>query len=132
MIIDLRSDTVTLPSPAMREAMYHAEVGDDVYGEDPTINRLQELAAERTGKEALFKYDGGIAEFVEYLNRSEEVLHKLTNSGESLRQLRALQVLEQAGTRDARQLLKTLAQGLPQARLTQEARASFQRLAKRP
>ena len=52
MIIDLRSDTVTLPSPAMREAMYRAEVGDDVYGEDPTINRLQELAAERRGKEA--------------------------------------------------------------------------------
>ena len=52
MIIDLRSDTVTLPSPAMREAMYSAEVGDDVYGEDSTINRLQELAAERTGKEA--------------------------------------------------------------------------------
>ncbi len=52
MVIDLRSDTVTLPSPQMREAMYHAEVGDDVYGEDPTINRLQELAAERTGKEA--------------------------------------------------------------------------------
>ncbi|QBD77893.1 low-specificity L-threonine aldolase [Ktedonosporobacter rubrisoli] len=52
MSIDLRSDTVTLPSPAMREAMYQAELGDDVYGEDPTINRLQELAAERTGKEA--------------------------------------------------------------------------------
>ena len=52
MLIDLRSDTVTLPSPQMREAMYRAEVGDDVYGEDPTINRLQELAAERTGKEA--------------------------------------------------------------------------------
>lgn len=52
MPIDLRSDTVTLPTPAMREAMYRAEVGDDVYGEDPTINRLQELAAERMGKEA--------------------------------------------------------------------------------
>ncbi len=52
MLIDLRSDTVTLPTPAMREAMYRAEVGDDVYGEDPTINRLQELAAERAGKEA--------------------------------------------------------------------------------
>jgi threonine aldolase len=51
-MIDLRSDTVTLPSPAMREAMYHAELGDDVYGEDPTVNRLQEMAAERTGKEA--------------------------------------------------------------------------------
>jgi len=52
MLIDLRSDTVTLPTPAMREAMYHAEVGDDVYGEDPTINRLQEMTAERMGKEA--------------------------------------------------------------------------------
>jgi threonine aldolase len=52
MPIDLRSDTVTLPTPAMREAMYRAEVGDDVYGEDPTINHLQELAAERTGKAA--------------------------------------------------------------------------------
>ncbi len=50
--VDLRSDTVTLPSPAMREAMYHAELGDDVFGEDPTVNRLQEMAAERTGKEA--------------------------------------------------------------------------------
>jgi threonine aldolase len=52
MFIDLRSDTLTLPTPTMREAMYRAEVGDDVYGEDPTVNRLQELAAERTGKEA--------------------------------------------------------------------------------
>ncbi len=51
-IVDLRSDTVTQPTPAMREAMAKAEVGDDVMGEDPTINRLQELAAERLGKEA--------------------------------------------------------------------------------
>lgn len=51
-MIDLRSDTVTLPSPAMREAMYRAELGDDVMGEDPTVNRLEELAAEMTGKEA--------------------------------------------------------------------------------
>jgi len=51
-MIDLRSDTVTLPSPAMREAMYHAELGDDVMGEDPTVNRLEALAAELTGKEA--------------------------------------------------------------------------------
>jgi threonine aldolase len=51
-IIDLRSDTVTHPTPAMREAMYHAEVGDDVYGEDPTVNRLEAMAAERFGKEA--------------------------------------------------------------------------------
>lgn len=51
-IIDLRSDTVTLPTPAMREAIYQAEVGDDVFGEDPTVNRLEEMAAQRMGKEA--------------------------------------------------------------------------------
>ncbi len=50
--VDLRSDTVTKPSPAMREAMARAEVGDDVYREDPTINRLQDLVAEKLGKEA--------------------------------------------------------------------------------
>src|SRR2546426_12829582 len=51
-IIDLRSDTVTKPSPAMRKAMAEAEVGDDVYLEDPTVNRLQARAAETFGKEA--------------------------------------------------------------------------------
>ncbi|MDW7738952.1 MAG: low-specificity L-threonine aldolase [Bacillota bacterium] len=50
-MIDLRSDTVTLPTEEMRKAMYMAEVGDDVYGEDPSVNRLQELAAEMLGKE---------------------------------------------------------------------------------
>jgi threonine aldolase len=52
MPIDLRSDTVTLPSPDMRRAMADAELGDDVYGEDPTVNRLERMAAERTGKQA--------------------------------------------------------------------------------
>ena len=52
MMIDLRSDTVTKPTPAMRRAMSEAEVGDDVYGEDPTVNRLEQRAAEITGKEA--------------------------------------------------------------------------------
>src|ERR671917_1352056 len=51
-MIDLRSDTVTKPTPSMRRAMADAEVGDDVYGEDPTVNRLQERAAELLGKEA--------------------------------------------------------------------------------
>ena len=50
--IDLRSDTVTRPTPAMRRAMFEAEVGDDVYGEDPTVNRLEARAAEILGKEA--------------------------------------------------------------------------------
>lgn len=50
--VDLRSDTVTKPTVGMREAMSHAEVGDDVFGEDPTVNRLQETVAELLGKEA--------------------------------------------------------------------------------
>jgi threonine aldolase len=50
-IIDLRSDTVTRPTEAMRKAMYKAEVGDDVYGDDPTVNRLEELGAEMLGTE---------------------------------------------------------------------------------
>jgi len=51
-LIDLRSDTVTRPTAAMRRAMMEAEVGDDVYGEDPTVNRLEQRAAEISGKEA--------------------------------------------------------------------------------
>ena len=60
--IDLRSDTVTLPSPGMRQAMAAAPVGDDQYGEDPTVNRLQERIAELLGKEAaLFVPSGTMA-----------------------------------------------------------------------
>lgn len=77
-MIDLRSDTVTLPTPAMREAMYRAEVGDDVYGEDPTVNRLEALAAERLGKEAaLFLVSGTMANLVALLThcgRGDEVI----------------------------------------------------------
>src|SRR2546429_4554654 len=51
-VIDLRSDTLTLPTPEMREAMARAEVGDDVWGEDPTVRRLEALAADRLGKPA--------------------------------------------------------------------------------
>jgi threonine aldolase len=61
-IVDLRSDTVTLPTPAMRQAMFEAELGDDVYGEDPTVNRLEAMAAERLGKEAaMFVPSGAMA-----------------------------------------------------------------------
>jgi len=66
--IDLRSDTVTLPSPAMREAMYRAELGDDVFGDDPTVNRLQQMAAQRIGKEAaLFVASGTMGNLVSVL-----------------------------------------------------------------
>lgn len=58
--IDLRSDTVTRPTPAMRKAMADAEVGDDVFGEDPTVNRLQERAAELLGKETALFVPSGI------------------------------------------------------------------------
>lgn len=58
--IDLRSDTVTKPSPAMRAAMASAEVGDDVYGEDPTVNQLQELVATTLGKEAALFVPSGV------------------------------------------------------------------------
>ncbi|HUY97566.1 MAG TPA: low-specificity L-threonine aldolase [Verrucomicrobiae bacterium] len=51
-VVDLRSDTVTLPTPAMREAMRTAPLGDDVYGEDPTVNQLEAVAADRLGKAA--------------------------------------------------------------------------------
>ncbi len=77
-MIDLRSDTVTLPTPAMREAMYRAEVGDDVYGEDPTANRLEAIAAERLGKEAaLFVVSGTMANLVALLThcgRGDEII----------------------------------------------------------
>ena len=57
--IDLRSDTVSTPSPRMRQAMASAEVGDDWYGDDPTVNRLQDTAAELTGKEAAIYLPSG-------------------------------------------------------------------------
>jgi threonine aldolase len=61
-IVDLRSDTVTRPSPGMRKAMAEAKVGDDVFGDDPTINRLQERVAELLGKEAaIFVPSGSMA-----------------------------------------------------------------------
>ncbi len=70
--IDLRSDTVTLPTEEMRQAMAIAEVGDDVYGEDPTINRLQEVAAERMGKEdALFVPSGAMGNLIALLTHCQ-------------------------------------------------------------
>ncbi len=71
-MIDLRSDTVTKPSPGMREAMAGADVGDDVYGEDPTVNRLQERAAELMGKEAaLFVPSGTMANLLAFLSQTK-------------------------------------------------------------
>jgi threonine aldolase len=76
--VDLRSDTVTQPTPAMREAMARAEIGDDVYGEDPTINRLQKMAADRLGKEAgLFVPSGtmgNLASVLAHCGRGDEAI----------------------------------------------------------
>ncbi len=77
-MIDLRSDTVTLPSPAMRAAMAQAEVGDDVYGEDPTINRLETLAAQMMGKEAALLVASGtmgnLAALLTHCQRGQRVI----------------------------------------------------------
>ncbi|PWH16972.1 MAG: low-specificity L-threonine aldolase [Ardenticatenia bacterium] len=77
-IVDLRSDTVTLPSPTMREAIATAELGDDVFGEDPTVNRLEAMAAERLGKEAaMLVMSGTMANLVSVLThcgRGDEII----------------------------------------------------------
>jgi len=81
--IDLRSDTVTHPTPAMRRAMATAEVGDDVLGDDPTVNALEERAAELLGKEAgLFVASGTMGNLVAqlaHLARGEEVIAPATS-----------------------------------------------------
>ena len=77
-VVDLRSDTVTLPTEEMLEAIRHAELGDDVYREDPTVNRLEKLAAEKMGKEgALLVTSGTQANLVSLMNqtkREDEVI----------------------------------------------------------
>lgn len=77
-MIDLRSDTVTKPTQEMRDAMYKAEVGDDVYGDDPTVNQLQEISADITGKEsALLVSSGTMGNLVSLLaltKRGDEIV----------------------------------------------------------
>jgi threonine aldolase len=76
--VDLRSDTVTRPSPGMRKAMMEAELGDDVFGDDPTVNRLQERAAEIFGFEAALLFPSGtqsnLAALMSHCQRGEEVI----------------------------------------------------------
>jgi len=77
-IVDLRSDTITQPTPAMREAMAVAQVGDDVFGEDPTVNRLEALAAQRLGKEAALLVSSGtmgnLVSQLAHCERGDEIL----------------------------------------------------------
>ena len=77
-IVDLRSDTVTRPSPGMRKAMHDAELGDDVFGDDPTVNRLQARAAELFGFEAALLFPTGtqsnLAALMTHCQRGDEVI----------------------------------------------------------
>src|SRR3989337_1731647 len=77
-LADLRSDTVTRPSPGMRKAMHEAKLGDDVFGDDPTVNRLQARAAELFGFEAALFFPTGtqsnLAALMSHCQRGEEVL----------------------------------------------------------
>ena len=100
-MIDLRSDTVTQPTPAMREAMYRAELGDDVFGEDPTVNRLEEMAAERMGKEAAVLVtsgtQGNLVSLLTHTHRGDEVIctegsHVLVNEVAGAAALGSLQL----------------------------------------
>jgi threonine aldolase len=118
--IDLRSDTVTRPTPAMRKAMAEAEVGDDVYGEDPTTNRLQERVAQMLGKEcAIFVPTGTMANQLALgvlCGPGEEVIcergaHVFNYEGAAASALWGAQLLPIEGTRgifDARALEATL------------------------
>jgi threonine aldolase len=76
--IDLRSDTLTIPTPAMREAMAAAEVGDDVFGEDPTVNALQEVAATKLGHQAGLLVSSGtmgnLAAMLAHCRRGDEII----------------------------------------------------------
>ncbi|MEL7133702.1 MAG: GntG family PLP-dependent aldolase, partial [Pseudomonadota bacterium] len=108
MLCDLRSDTVTRPDAAMRKAMAKAEVGDDVFGDDPTVNRLEATLAERLGKEAgLFLTSGTQSNFVGLLShcaRGQEIVtgrpyhvHKYEAKGASVLGGIAFEPLDVAG-----------------------------------
>jgi len=94
-VIDLRSDTVTQPTAAMREAMMAAEVGDDVYGEDPMVNLLQERAAELLGKEATLFFPSGTM-------ANQTAIHSLTRRGDVVLASRDCHILKyEAGAASA-------------------------------
>ena len=100
--VDLRSDTVTAPTPEMIEAMAGAEVGDDVFGDDPTVNRLEAIAAERMGKQAAVFVPSGtmgnLSAVLAHCQRGDEVI-----LGDKLRyahsRKRRADVLARAGLR---------------------------------
>lgn len=81
--IDLRSDTVTLPTQEMLEAILKAPLGDDVYGEDPTVNKLEELAAKKMGKEKALLVtsgtQGNLTSILAHTKRGDEIILETTS-----------------------------------------------------
>ena len=78
LLIDMRSDTLTKPSPEMRRCIAEAEVGDDVYGEDPTVNKLEDMAAKLLGKEAGLLLSSGtqgnLVALLTHCQRGQEII----------------------------------------------------------
>lgn len=115
--IDLRSDTVTLPTQQMREAIYNAELGDDVYGEDRTTKRLEQMAADITGKEAALLVPSGtmanLTCVLTHCARGEEVIlgdksHIFLNEAGGISALGGAQVHTIANQTDGTMLLKDI------------------------
>lgn len=120
-LIDLRSDTVTRPTPGMREAMSRAEVGDDVYGDDTTMNRLQAVLAERCGFEAALFFPSGtqcnLAALMTHCQRGDEYLvglgaHTYVHEGGGAAVLGSLQPQPLENERDGSIALARIAQAI--------------------
>jgi threonine aldolase len=116
-IIDLRSDTVTLPTPRMREAINTVELGDDVYGEDPATNQLQEMAADMVGKQAALLVPSGtmgnLACVLTHCGRGQEVIlgdrsHTFLNEGGGISALGGIQVHTVPNQADGAMLLEDI------------------------
>jgi threonine aldolase len=116
-IIDLRSDTVTLPTPAMRKAISTVDLGDDVYGEDPTTNQLQEMAADMVGKEAALLVPSGtmgnLACVLTHCARGQEVIlgdmsHTFLNEAGGISALGGIQVHTVFNQADGTMLLEDI------------------------
>jgi len=116
-IIDLRSDTVTLPTPAMRKAISTVDLGDDVYGEDPTTNQLQEMAADMVGKEAALLVPSGtmgnLACVLTHCARGQEVIlgdmsHTFLNEAGGISALGGIQVHTVPNQADGTMLLEDI------------------------
>ena len=132
MMVDLRSDTLTRPTAGMRAAMAAAEVGDDVFGEDPTVNRLQDRVAELLGKEAALFVPSGTLTRKETKGAEPQVI--AANAGDSVTTLPTT-ILVDVGTSGAAEVFASALQGNKRADLIGEhtiGRAAEQTLVRLP